>query len=163
MRFMQTNYYAYRNSPIGYLTVGVSRMGLTLLSFGKQSPEAAHDLRWIEAGEPVQPYASQLDRYFHGEVRSFDFALDLGGTAFQNQCWQALLKIPYGQTRSYGEIARQVGKPKAFRAVGGANHRNPIAIVVPCHRVIASDGTMGGYGGGLKTKEYLLRLEGALT
>src|SRR5262249_32026504 len=83
------------------------------------------------------------------------------GTDFQKKCWNALLTIPYGKTRSYADIARQVGRPQAFRAVGQANHNNPISIIVPCHRVITSSGTLGGYGGGLATKDKLLKLEGA--
>ena len=84
------------------------------------------------------------------------------GTTFQKDCWQALLRIPYGQTRTYAEIAREIGRPQAFRAVGQANHDNPIAIVVPCHRVLGANGMLTGYGGGLTTKEKLLRLEGAI-
>ena len=87
--------------------------------------------------------------------------LDLRGTPFQKRCWEALLKIPYGKTFSYAQIAREVGSPKGFRAVGMANNRNPVAIMVPCHRVIASGGTLCGYGGGLPAKEWLLKLEGA--
>src|SRR5205823_10813698 len=98
---------------------------------------------------------------FAAERRDFTFRLDLRGTDFQVKCWRALLDIPYGETRSYAAIARAVGQPKGFRAVGLANNRNPIAIVVPCHRVIASDGTLCGYGGGLEIKRNLLDLEQA--
>jgi methylated-DNA-[protein]-cysteine S-methyltransferase len=105
----------------------------------------------------------ELEEYFAGQRRAFTFSLDLRGTDFQLACWRALLAIPYGETRSYADIARAVGKPNAFRAVGMANNRNPIAIVVPCHRVIASDGTLCGYGGGLDVKRKLLELEGALS
>jgi methylated-DNA-[protein]-cysteine S-methyltransferase len=106
------------------------------------------------------PYVRELERYFAGRQRNFTFDLDLRGTDFQRRCWQALLKIPFGETRTYAEIARTVGQPRGFRAVGMANHDNPVAIVVPCHRVIASDGTLGGYGGGLPAKRWLLELEG---
>ena len=106
---------------------------------------------------------SELEEYFAGKRREFSFALDLRGTDFQLACWHALLAIPYGETRSYGDIARAVGRPQGFRAVGMANNRNPVAIVVPCHRVIASDGTLCGYGGGLDVKRKLLELEGALS
>ena len=116
-----------------------------------------------EAPDLLHPYANQLDEYFSGQRREFAFPLDLRGTDFQLACWRALLAIPYGETRSYADIARAVGKPNAFRAVGMANNRNPVAIVVPCHRVIASDGTLCGYGGGLDVKRKLLELEGALT
>lgn len=109
------------------------------------------------------PYVSELEEYFAGKLRKFTFPLDLRGTDFQIACWRALLAIPYGETRSYADIARAVGKPNAFRAVGMANNRNPIAIVVPCHRVIASNGTLCGYGGGLEVKRKLLQLEGALS
>jgi methylated-DNA-[protein]-cysteine S-methyltransferase len=109
------------------------------------------------------PYVTELNEYLAGERREFRFSLDLRGTEFQLACWRALLAIPYGETRSYADIARAVGKPNAFRAVGMANNRNPVAIVVPCHRVIASDGTLCGYGGGLGVKRKLLELEGALT
>jgi len=108
-------------------------------------------------------YVSELKEYFAGKRREFTFPLDLRGTDFQIACWRALIAIPYGETRSYAGVARSVGKPNAFRAVGMANNRNPIAIVVPCHRVIASDGTLCGYGGGLEVKRKLLQLEGALS
>jgi methylated-DNA-[protein]-cysteine S-methyltransferase len=108
-------------------------------------------------------YVQQLEEYFAGVRREFGFELDLRGTDFQLACWRALLAIPFGQTRTYGDIARSVGKSQGFRAVGMANNRNPVAIVVPCHRVIASDGTLCGYGGGLDIKRKLLELEGALS
>jgi methylated-DNA-[protein]-cysteine S-methyltransferase len=111
----------------------------------------------------MRRYVKELEEYFAGRRREFSFPLDLRGTDFQVACWRALLAIPYGETRSYADIARAVGKPSAFRAVGMANNRNPIAIVVPCHRVIASDGTLCGYGGGLAVKRRLLELEGALS
>ena len=124
-------------------------------------PPPGKDETWIESQEHLQPYISQLEAYFRGELREFMFPLDLVGTQFQKDCWQTLLRIPYGKTCSYAEIARAIGRPNAFRAVGQANHDNPIAIVVPCHRVLGANGTLTGYGGGLSTKEKLLRLEGA--
>jgi O-6-methylguanine DNA methyltransferase len=99
---------------------------------------------------------------FRGELRAFTCPLDLQGTQFQKQCWEALRSIPYGTTCSYAELARRIGRPRAFRAVGQANQTNPVAIIVPCHRVIGANGSLTGYGGGMKTKELLLRLEGAL-
>jgi O-6-methylguanine DNA methyltransferase len=108
-------------------------------------------------------YTNELEEYFEGSRREFTFPLDLRGTEFQLACWRALLAIPYGETRTYADIASAAGKPNAFRAAGMANNRNPVAIVVPCHRVIASDGTLCGYGGGLDIKRKLLELEGALT
>jgi methylated-DNA-[protein]-cysteine S-methyltransferase len=104
-----------------------------------------------------------LGSYFRGELRHFSGPLDLQGSPFQKRCWQALLSIPYGETRTYGDIAAQVGSPRAFRAVGQANHQNPIAIIVPCHRVIGANHSLTGYGGGLAVKEKLLLLEGAAT
>lgn len=101
----------------------------------------------------------QLNAYFDGTLRSFSLPIRLGGTPFRLKCWDALLSIPYGETISYGEQARRIGQPSAARAVGGANHHNPIAIVVPCHRVIGADGTLTGYGGGLDVKAWLLSYE----
>src|SRR5262249_57539322 len=106
-------------------------------------------------------YAGQVQAYFRGELRQFTCPLDLQGTQFQKKCWEALLAIPYGETCSYAELARKVGSPRAFRAVGQANHNNPIAIIIPCHRVIGADGSLTGYGGGMAIKELLLRLEAA--
>jgi O-6-methylguanine DNA methyltransferase len=163
-------------SAIGPLFLAASGKGLVALEFdarlaGQQSirPNPRHvreeknRLKFEESPTAMAPYAGEIEEYFAGARRQFDFALDLRGTDFQTACWRALLAIPYGETRSYAEIARAVGKPHAFRAVGMANNRNPIAIVVPCHRVIASDGTLCGYGGGLEIKKKLLELEGALT
>jgi methylated-DNA-[protein]-cysteine S-methyltransferase len=103
--------------------------------------------------------AEQLRAYFAGELQSFDLPLDMQGTAFQKSVWQQLLEIPYGETRSYSFVARALGAPKAVRAVGAANGRNPMAIVVPCHRVIGAHGSLVGYGGGLEVKQFLLDLE----
>ena len=107
----------------------------------------------------LEPARRQLTEYFAGERRDFDLPLRPEGAPFQLQVWAALLKIPYGETASYGEIAREIGHPTAFRAVGAANGQNPIAIIVPCHRVIGSNGSLTGYGGGLPTKRALLDLE----
>jgi O-6-methylguanine DNA methyltransferase len=164
------------DSAIGPLFLAASGKGLIALEFdarlpGQQSirPNPRH-LRAEQNGftfetsaSLMRPYGNELEEYFAGKRRDFGFPLDLRGTDFQLACWRALLAIPYGETRSYADIARAVGKPNAFRAVGMANNRNPIAIVVPCHRVIASDGTLCGYGGGLDVKRRLLELEGALT
>lgn len=120
-------------------------------------------VRFEESASAMQDYVRELEQYFAGQRREFSFALDLRGTDFQLACWRALLAIPYGETRTYADIARAVGRPRGFRAVGRANNRNPLAIVVPCHRVIASDGTLCGYGGGLDVKRKLLELEGALS
>ena len=114
---------------------------------------------WVESRAPFAEAVRQLDAYFAGRLRQFDLRLAPKGTAFQRRVWQALLDIPYGETTSYGELARRIGRPAAFRAVGAANGQNPLSIVVPCHRVIGSNGQLVGYGGGLPAKSTLLALE----
>jgi len=161
---METLYYARMDSPIGPLNVAVSDKGLVTLAFDRAPfPPDKTLYRWEKSNEKTALCTDELRQYFAGQRREFTFPLDLRGTPFQLQCWRALLAIPYGETRTYADIARAVRKPQAFRAVGMANNRNPIAIVVPCHRVIASDGTLCGYGGGLDVKRKLLELEGALS
>ncbi|HXR40420.1 MAG TPA: methylated-DNA--[protein]-cysteine S-methyltransferase [Terracidiphilus sp.] len=155
----ETIYYSRIDSPVGPLLLAVSEHGLVGLEFSRGDVAAG----WVESAERTAPYARQLEEYFAGRRRGFDLPLDLRGTDFQKRCWQELLKIPYGETRSYQDIARAIGNPAAVRAVGLANGRNPIAIIVPCHRVIGSDGSLTGYGGGLETKRKLLELEGALS
>lgn len=150
-------YYAVWESPVGALTFIASEYGLLGVEFGRKARQTG----WMESEERLAECRAQLAEYFAGQRREFTIPLDMRGTEFQLRCWRELLKIPYGQTRSYAELARAVGSPQGFRAVGHANGQNPIAIVVPCHRVIASDGSLGGYGGGLPLKEELLRLEGA--
>jgi O-6-methylguanine DNA methyltransferase len=163
-------------SPVGPLFLAASARGLVALEFDQRLPgqqtirpnprdlrAESRKLTFADSPAELQPYVRELAEYFAGTRRNFTFALDLRGTEFQVACWNALLAIPYGETRSYGDIARAVGRPQGFRAVGMANNRNPVAIVVPCHRVIASDGTLCGYGGGLETKRRLLELEGALS
>jgi methylated-DNA-[protein]-cysteine S-methyltransferase len=160
----QTTIYFVRidSLVVGPLLLAATSRGLRYVHFFKGTlPPAGKDEVWIESPDYLQPYTSQLEAYFRGELRDFTLELDLVGTQFQKDCWQALLRIPYGTTCSYAEIARSIGRPNAFRAVGQANHDNPIAIVVPCHRVLGANGTLTGYGGGLNTKERLLRLEGA--
>lgn len=117
---------------------------------------------WVEDAAACSAVAEQLDEYFHGGRTTFELELAPRGTPFQRQVWQALREIPYGQTSSYGELARQVGRPKGSRAVGRANGSNPIAVVVPCHRVIGADGSLTGYASGVEIKRLLLELEGAL-
>jgi len=155
----ETIYYSRVDSLVGPLLLAVSERGLVALEFGRGAVAAG----WVESPEKTGPYARQLEEYFAGRRRRFDLPLDLRGTDFQKRCWQELLKIPYGETRSYADIARAIGNPSAVRAVGLANGQNPIAIMVPCHRVIGSDGSLTGYGGGLETKRKLLELEGALS
>jgi methylated-DNA-[protein]-cysteine S-methyltransferase len=160
---METLTYSHFDSPIGPLTVAMSQAGLALLAFGRQLPPklGGHQIDWRESPAATAGVHRQLDEYFAGHRRNFDLPLDLRGTDFQKQCWQELLRIPYGQTKSYADIARAVGRPNAYRAVGQSNHHNPVAIIVPCHRVLAAGTELGGYGGGLPTKAFLLRLEGA--
>src|SRR5262249_6058920 len=118
---------------------------------------------WQWDGNPFKTVLQQLHEYFEGRSTSFDIPLSMSGSAFEHAVWSALQEIPYGETASYGEIARRVGEPDAPRAVGVANARNPIAVIVPCHRVIGADGSLTGYGGGLERKRFLLDLEsGAL-
>jgi len=158
-----TIYFSRMDSPAGPLLLAATENGLRCLQFFRgKLPARGKDEVWIESRERLLPYEQQLAAYFRGDLRQFTCKLDLIGTEFQKDCWQALLRIPYGKTRSYAEIAREIGRPHAFRAVGQANHDNPIAIIVPCHRVVGANGTLTGYGGGLNTKEKLLRLEGAL-
>lgn len=190
---METLHSTTFTSPVGPLFLAASSSGLVALEFDARLPgqqtirpnprNLRTELRWERGSQfgsenkratnknvhfensetAMRRYVEELEEYFSGERRNFNFPLDLRGTEFQVACWRALLAIPYGETRTYGDIARAVGKPQGFRAVGMANNRNPIAIVVPCHRVIASDGTLCGYGGGLDIKRKLLELEGALS
>lgn len=154
-------YYSRLQTPIGTLLLAATDRGLRYIYFGDALPESKKWEVWIESQQVLYPYVLELQAYFRGELREFTCKLDLAGTEFQRKCWNALLRIPYGKTRSYAEIAREVGSPRAFRAVGQANHNNPIPIIVPCHRVITSSGTLGGYGGGLDVKRKLLLLEEA--
>src|SRR5271166_6823258 len=162
-RSMETLYYSRTSFPAGPLLIGVSDTALVALEFDRGLPEkiAGQQIQWEESAGRTRGLREQLQEYFSGKRRNFDLTLDLRGTDFQKRCWDQLLRIPYGETRSYAEIARAVGSPNGFRAVGQANHHNPVAVVVPCHRVLAGGKELGGYGGGLSTKAFLLRLEGA--
>ena len=142
------------DSPIGPLTLSADEDGLTGLHMGTLDVEDA--VSTDRFGDAIE----QLDSYWRGERRAFDLRLSPKGTPFQERVWKALTAIPYGTTISYGELARRVGNPRAVRAVGRANGRNPIAVIVPCHRVIGADGTLTGFGGGLDRKRTLLALEG---
>ncbi len=157
-------YTRMKSTPAGPLVLGAGERGLAVLEFDRgrfPSTGWMKRIEWVESSEELAPYVCELEEYFAAKRREFSFEIDLRGTEFQLKCWRALLRIPYGETKSYAQIAREVGCANGFRAVGMANHDNPIAIVVPCHRVITSDGKLGGYGGGLPVKEYLLELEGA--
>lgn len=152
-------YYCYLDTPIGELLLAGDDDALCLVSFPEGSMRRDPDPDWIYNEKPFTATRQQLTEYFDGERREFDLPLKLTGTEFQMSVLQALQHIPYGETTSYAEIAERIGRPKAVRAVGAANGRNPIPIIVPCHRVIGSHGDLTGFGGGLDTKEALLRLE----
>jgi methylated-DNA-[protein]-cysteine S-methyltransferase len=149
------------DSPVGRLKLVASPNGLSAILWEDDDPKRVRLGPSEEAPDhPVLVEAErQLREYFEGTRTAFSLALDFAGTAFQQQVWRALLTIPYGETRSYGQIARQVGRPSAVRAVGAANGRNPISIIAPCHRVIGSTGKLTGFAGGLDVKQRLLTLE----
>jgi methylated-DNA-[protein]-cysteine S-methyltransferase len=146
------------DSPIGLLTLAGRGSVLTNLRMVDQTYEPSR-ADWSPDPGAFGAAVDQLDAYFAGGLIDFDVELDLQGTEFQRRVWKALLTIPFGETRSYGEIAEQIGAPGAARAVGLANGHNPIAIVVPCHRVIGANGSLTGFGGGLDRKRTLLELE----
>lgn len=150
--------YTTVDSPVGRLRLVADESGLRRLEFEKDRfRDAPED--WREDAHALRDVSSQLAAYFAGRRKVFDFPLAPEGTPFQLQVWERLVEIPYGETISYGTLAQRVGNPAASRAVGLANGRNPIAIVIPCHRVIGSNGTLTGYGGGLPNKQKLLALE----
>lgn len=153
-------------TPVGVLDVAASARGLLYVGLARGHGDAPFD-HWLrsrfvasEATPVLTSALRQLREYFAGELKRFDIAVDPGGTDFQRRVWAALLKIPYGQTISYGELARRVGGHA--RAIGGAVGANPLPIIIPCHRVLGADGSLTGYGGGLRMKVWLLRHEGAL-
>lgn len=158
------NYFEYVQSPMGLVKIIADEKGVTesyfcgnsdesLMAYFRSNPDQTGNAITHEA-------AKQLTEYFAGARKSFDLPLAPAGTDFQRQVWDGLLTIPFGEAKTYGEMAAQIGKPKAYRAVGGANGKNPIGIFIPCHRVIAAKGKLGGYSGGLEYKEFLLKLEG---
>ena len=155
-------------SPIGLLFLARTPKGLRYLEFMDRKSlkrmiashaEACPDATWEPSLLELKSMTEQLQSYFLGTLREFEFPLDPVGSDFQLRAWEALRRIPYGETRTYGDIARDLGQPKASRAVGLANHDNPLAIVIPCHRVIGADGSLTGYGGGLNRKRWLLEHE----
>ena len=158
-----TTYYCYHDSPIGPILLAGDGDSLTLLGFPSGSMARRHEQDWVEDKKPFKDVIKQLDQYFKGEREEFDLPLAPMGTNFQQSVWQALTEIPYGETWSYGQLAKHIGRPKASRAVGAANGVNPIPIIVPCHRVIGSSGKLTGFGGGLETKAFLLDLESKAT
>lgn len=153
-----TVYYSYLESPIQQLTLtsdGESLTGLRMVE-RRHAPEMTAEWKRDDHAAPFAEARRQLLAYFNGELTEFTLPLATGGTAFQQRIWQHLLQIPYGETISYGEMARRIGNPNASRAVGAANGRNPISIIIPCHRLIGTDGKLTDYGGGLERKEWLL-------
>jgi len=147
-------------SPVGKLRIVCDSIAVREIRFEDRNTRHALPEHWIRGGSLCDRVVSQLEAYFAGQRQSFDLPLAPVGTSFQQQVWQALWDIPYGETTTYGELARRVNRPTAPRAVGAANGRNPISIVVPCHRVLGSKGALTGYGGGLEAKGRLLALEG---
>lgn len=152
-------------SPVGELKLVASAKGLAAILWEHDNPNRVRLGEMADgADHPVLVEAGrQLNEYFSGKRKAFSVPLDFSGTEFQKSVWNALLTIPYGETRSYGEIAVQLGNPKAVRAVGAANGKNPISIIAPCHRVIGSNGKLTGFAGGLEAKSALLRIESAGT
>ena len=155
--------YTTIDSPVGPLFLAAADDGLQAIEFQPSRHPVRRGADWHEGDHPLLRLARrQLDEYFAGTRRTFDLPLAPRGTEFQRGVWLMLASIPYGETVSYAQLASRVGKPTASRAVGAANGRNPLPIVLPCHRVIGADGSLTGFGGGLPTKQFLLQLEGAL-
>jgi methylated-DNA-[protein]-cysteine S-methyltransferase len=151
------------STPIGKLVVAADEQGLRYILFDRnRHPLPAGRNTWLRSPPRIAHARRQLEEYFAGERREFELALSPVGTPFQRLVWDALAIIPYGETWSYGRLAKHIGEPGSARAVGAANGRNPVPIVLPCHRVIGADGSLTGFGGGLDKKEKLLRLEGVL-
>ena len=155
--------YCMYDSPVGALLLAADDAALVAIEFPSSRHPVARGADWVEGDNAVLALArKQLGEYFAGKRTLFELPLGPRGTAFQRDVWRTLASIPYGETVSYAQLAARVGKPSAMRAVGAANGRNPLPIVLPCHRVIGADGSLTGFGGGLPTKQFLLELEGAL-
>ncbi len=154
-------YYDYYDSPLGQILLVANDTALTGLHFAGEKYYPAVDAAWQRQPKAkiIIQVRKQLDEYFAGTRKDFDLTVDPAGTAFQRGVWRALQKIPYGTTTHYGALAQRIGRPGASRAVGAANGRNPISIVIPCHRVIGANGDLTGYAGGMARKDALLRLE----
>ena len=146
-------------TPIGLLKIAVDAMGLRYVMFEQNKFQPPSPGDWRRDSSPTREAREQLQQYFSGDRKEFDLKMSLAGTAFQQQTWRSLAFIPFGRTWSYAELAKRVGSPKAVRAVGAANGRNPIPIILPCHRVIGSNGALTGFGGGLPVKKWLLEHE----
>ncbi len=151
--------YTLMKSPIGPLLLAGDETGLRLVHFASGRRPKSPQRDWTEDRSPFREAIRQLEEYFEGKLKDFDLPLALEGTQFQLLVWRNLRKIPYGETVSYGQLARRIGSPDAARAVGLANGSNPIPIIIPCHRVIGSNGDLTGFGGGLPVKKKLLSLE----
>ena len=151
--------YQWIESPIGRLLLVADEEGLRQVSFAEGRTPASVDPSWEKDDRHLRESVRQLQAFFAGELERFELPLKPEGTEFQQKVWSALCRIPFGETRSYGELARRLGNPSASRAVGLANGSNPIAIIIPCHRVIGSNGKLTGYGGGLENKQWLLDFE----
>lgn len=152
------------SSPIGQLTLVATDRGLAHVLFDGQAPDDVglpNDLPEADDDPTLEAAAAQLSEYFAGQRKGFDLPLDISGTEFQRAAWRALADVPYGETRSYAQQAAAIGRPGAFRAVGSANGKNPVPIVVPCHRIVGADGSLTGFGGGLGVKQRLLDHERA--
>ncbi|HDS1734666.1 methylated-DNA--[protein]-cysteine S-methyltransferase [Pseudomonas sp. BP8] len=157
-----SNAFTLMQSPVGTLTLVArgERLAAVLWEHERANRVRLGELHRDDTHAVLQQTARQLGEYFAGQRQRFELDLDFAGTDFQRQVWAALLTIPFGETRSYSDIARQIGNPTAVRAVGAANGRNPISIIAPCHRVIGASGSLTGFAGGLQAKQYLLALEG---
>ena len=151
--------YTQIKSPVGTITLVTNDKALVAIHFEKNGRRVERDWEKADRHPILEKAKRQLTEFFSGKRTQFDLPCEFSGTAFQKKVWKTLGSIPYGETRSYADIARKVGSPKAFRAVGAANGRNPIPIIYPCHRVIGANGTLTGFGGGLKAKDILLKLE----
>ena len=164
---METVHFAKTSTPIGMLRVASTERGLAYLELPHHSGRGLRGwlerhlpgARCVDAIDPNKPVIEQIFQYLEEDRVDFEVPLDLRGTAFQHEVWNALRDIPYGESCSYADIARRIGRPRATRAVGSANNANPVALIVPCHRVIAADGKLGGYGGGVELKKRLLAME----
>ena len=154
--------YTYHETPIGALLLAGTDNALHFLSFPTGHKAFGHEPEWHEDPGPFNEVRRQLDAYFNGDLRRFDIPLHLAGTEFQNRAWRFLGSIPFGETTTYGAMATALGCPKASRAIGAANGNNPLPIILPCHRVVGSNGALTGFGGGIETKRTLLEHEGVL-
>lgn len=154
--------YCYYTAPFGQLLLVAEHGKLEQVIFPNQEIHKIPKKSWIEDKTEFKIVISQFKEYFSGKRKTFSIDLNPVGTVFQKQVWKELEQIPYGTTINYGELANRIGNPKASRAVGGANGKNPIPVIIPCHRVIGKDGSLTGFGGGITIKEHLLRLETAI-